>query len=186
MILLLIGPVGIGLIVLDIIAVVKIITKAGYSGAWILVVFAPILVWAITSAVVYNNYDSTPYYGTFDAASFAWAWIADGIAYLVPWVFFLVFAFSDWPINKRLRALSSAGANPPRLPFPQYPPQSTQAGVMTSPAPQSDTVERFSAQAPTGDGHAVATSSVQFCRSCGSAMAQESAFCGACGTPLEH
>ncbi len=55
--------------VLNIVAVVKIITKAGYSGAWFLILFVPII-------------------GT---------------------IMFYVFAFSKWPVIKRLEAIQRAG-----------------------------------------------------------------------------
>jgi hypothetical protein len=55
--------------VLNIVAVVKIITKAGYSGAWFLILFVPIV-------------------GT---------------------IMFYVFAFSKWPVIKRLEAIQRSG-----------------------------------------------------------------------------
>jgi len=55
--------------VLNIVAVVKIITKAGYSGAWFLILFVPII-------------------GT---------------------IMFYVFAFSKWPVIKRLEAIQRSG-----------------------------------------------------------------------------
>jgi hypothetical protein len=55
--------------ILNIVAVVKIITKAGYSGAWFLILFVPII-------------------GT---------------------IMFYVFAFSKWPVIKRLEAIQHAG-----------------------------------------------------------------------------
>ena len=55
--------------VLNIVAVVKIITKAGYSAAWFLILFVPII-------------------GT---------------------IMFYVFAFSKWPVIKRLEAIQHAG-----------------------------------------------------------------------------
>jgi uncharacterized membrane protein YhaH (DUF805 family) len=55
--------------VLNIVAVVKIITKAGYSGAWFLIMLVPIV-------------------GT---------------------IMFYVFAFSKWPVIKRLEAIQRSG-----------------------------------------------------------------------------
>ena len=55
--------------VVGIIATVKIITKAGYSGWWVLIWFVPLL----------------------------------------NLVFFLIFAFSDWPVLQRLRAPRNSG-----------------------------------------------------------------------------
>jgi hypothetical protein len=64
--------VGLMYTVLNIVAVVKIITKAGYSGAWFLIMLVPIV-------------------GT---------------------IMFYVFAFSKWPVLKRLEAIERAGQFP--------------------------------------------------------------------------
>jgi len=60
---------GLAYTVLNIVAVVKIISKAGYSGAWFLILFVPVI-------------------GT---------------------IMFYVFAFSKWPVLKRLEAIERAG-----------------------------------------------------------------------------
>ena len=63
----------VALAVLSIIAAVKVLTKAGYSGWWVLIAFVPIV----------------------------------GI------VMALVFAFSDWPVLREVRALRARGARSP-------------------------------------------------------------------------
>lgn len=98
--------VGLGLSVLNVVATRAIITKAGYSGWWILVVFVPVVTW-IGSVVyldrsVYSPFDSTTSAG-FDARTLVALWIIDGIGFVLPWIFFLVFAFSDWPVQRQLR-----------------------------------------------------------------------------------
>ena len=112
------GLIGLVLTVLYIVALVKIITKAGYSAWWILLMFLPVLTWIITSAIVYFDASSQPtstalttFNTSFNASLFIWAWVADGIAYLVPVVFFFVFAFSEWPVQKEVKRLRIGATN---------------------------------------------------------------------------
>ncbi len=105
----------IGLAVLNLVATVKIITKAGYSGWWILVPLSPIVMYIITFAVfVYDVRTSlTGGVSSFDVRSIEGLWILDFVCGVLVWVFFLVFAFAEWPVQRELRAQR---ARPP-VPF---------------------------------------------------------------------
>jgi hypothetical protein len=84
---------GIGFFGLNVVAVYKIITKAGYSGTWTLLVLAPFVAYLIGLVVLANDVRSR----SFQAHSFAvWFGLA-GFLLFVEYIFFLVFAFSDWP-----------------------------------------------------------------------------------------
>jgi len=73
----------VALIVLMVIAWWKIASKAGYSGAWALILFVPI----------------------------------------ANIIFFLIFAFSKWPILQELEFRRQQGGVPPSAAMPPYPPQ---------------------------------------------------------------
>jgi hypothetical protein len=94
------------LTVLNVVAVFKIITKAGYSGWWILLPLSPPVLWLATSAVLANAANSP--FSTATSASYDWAntvglFVVDGVVFFLSWVFFLVFAFSDWPVRRKFR-----------------------------------------------------------------------------------
>jgi hypothetical protein len=73
------------ILVLVIIAWWKIASKAGYGGAWALIMFVP----------------------------------------FVNFIFFLIFAFSKWPVLQELEQRRMQGGVPPNIPVgaPPYPPQ---------------------------------------------------------------
>jgi predicted RNA-binding Zn-ribbon protein involved in translation (DUF1610 family) len=83
---------GIGFTVVSLIAIGKIITKAGYSGWWVIVPLLPLMGYIITALVAASDV-SSGYSGNNVAG-----WLVfDGILGFLAWVFFLVFAFSAWP-----------------------------------------------------------------------------------------
>ncbi len=78
--------ISVGIVVLTVIAWWKIASKAGYSGAWALILFVP----------------------------------------FVNIIFFLIFAFSKWPVVQELeQRRMMQGGFPPNVPVgvPPYPPQ---------------------------------------------------------------
>jgi hypothetical protein len=91
---------GLALLALYFGALYKIITKAGYHGAWILVVLVPTAVtWialrSITSAI----------------SNAGLVIVVDGLFAIASIVLFFVFAFSEWPVLRevhRLRQTSDA------------------------------------------------------------------------------
>lgn len=96
----------IGLAILNLLATVKIITKAGYSGWWILVPLSPIVMSIITFAVVVYQVRTSLTGGvdSFNTTGIAGLWVVDLLCGLFAWVFFLVFAFVQWPIQRQARA----------------------------------------------------------------------------------
>jgi hypothetical protein len=103
-----------GLAVLNLVATVKIITKAGYSGWWILVPLSPIVMSIITFAVfVYEVRTSlTGDASSFNTTSITGLWVLDVVCGLLSWVFFLIFAFAEWPMQRQARALQARHPGP--------------------------------------------------------------------------
>jgi hypothetical protein len=90
---------GVGFFALNVVAVYKIITKAGYSGNWILLFLAPFVAYLIGLVVLFHDIRS----GSFHAARFAdWFGLA-GLLLFIEYIFFLVFAFSEWPALRQRR-----------------------------------------------------------------------------------
>jgi hypothetical protein len=186
------GVVGLGLVILYLVALIMIITKAGYSGAWILVLFMPVVVWIITSVVVYqDSRGPTYYYSTFNASTYVWAWVVDGIAYLVPVIFFFVFAFSDWPVRRKLRALQLAGAGALGSPDQGQSPATISVPMTVAPL-QSSAVDHEPIAQQHRDlmppvpvaVHPSEAVQTTFCTECGSSNEEGAEFCGGCGSRL--
>lgn len=90
---------GMGFFLLNVLAVYQIILKAGYSGTWILLVLAPFASYLIGLSALIDDIDSR----NFHAGSFAaWFGLAAFLAF-VEYIFFLVFAFSEWPSLRQRR-----------------------------------------------------------------------------------
>ena len=77
--------ISVAIYILVIVAWWKIASKAGYSGAWALIIFVP----------------------------------------FISFIFFLIFAFSKWPVLQELEQRRMQGGFPPNVPVggPPYPPQ---------------------------------------------------------------
>ena len=94
-----------GILALNFIAVAKIITKAGYSPKWIWVPLTPVCLWFFTfilltvdvrTIVLANNATvSLPV----SLGNFLLLEVIDFLSVIVTWVFFLIFAFSTWPVS---------------------------------------------------------------------------------------
>jgi uncharacterized membrane protein len=93
--------------VINYVALFKIITKAGYSGAWIIIPLLPPIGYFITllssgllaSSALNNGLNGNS--SGVDWGGLVGLWVLDGIIGLVVWVFFLIFAFSDWPVRRQ-------------------------------------------------------------------------------------
>lgn len=83
----------IGFVILNLVAIYKIITKAGYSGKWIAVVVAPFIAELIGFGVAAHDVHS----GKFHAGNFALWFALAALLGFVEYILFLVFAFSNWP-----------------------------------------------------------------------------------------
>jgi hypothetical protein len=92
-----------------------IIKKAGYSNAWLLVPIAPfamviasIIVARIEVASIFGN-GFSPFRGV---AIMTDLFYVDALVWFVSWIFFLIFAFSSWPVQ------SGGSTTPLRAPSP--------------------------------------------------------------------
>jgi hypothetical protein len=117
--------IGIGLLVLDFVAVAKIITKAGYSSRWILVPLAPVFLWLVSIVLLAVDVRTVVVGGAImsvpvSLANFKVLEILDFLSVIVTWVFFLIFAFSDWPVSTQRRE--------PMRPFAKQPADFAYAG----------------------------------------------------------
>jgi hypothetical protein len=107
-----------GILALNFFAVAKIITKAGYSPKWIWVPLTPVCLWFFTfilltvdvrTIVVANNATvSLPV----SLGNFILLEVIDFLSVVVTWVFFLIFAFSTWPVSVARRETRSFEADP--------------------------------------------------------------------------
>ncbi len=93
--------IGLGLMILNVVAVFKIITKAGYSGWWMLVVVGPLVILLVGGAIISNAARTNS--ASFNIRAFVVWLVVDGVSIFAQWIFFLVFAFSDWPVRRQLR-----------------------------------------------------------------------------------
>jgi hypothetical protein len=100
----------------------KIITKAGYSGWWILLPIAP-LVSLMVGSVATASAARTGSLSHLLHTLAGW-YVITVLLVFIDWIFFLIFAFSEWPVLGQLRDLSRrppvGGPNPygMRLPTP--------------------------------------------------------------------
>jgi hypothetical protein len=100
------GPMGLvwsilsfGFIVLNVVAVYKVITKAGYSGSWILLFLAPFAAYLIAVVVMVHEIGS----GSVHFARIADWFALAGLLLFIDDIFFIVFAFADWPALRQQR-----------------------------------------------------------------------------------
>jgi hypothetical protein len=204
--------IGIGLLVLDFVAVAKIITKAGYSSRWVLVPLAPVFLWLVSIVLLAVDVRTVVIGGAtvsvpVSLANFQILEILDFLSVFVTWVFFLIFAFSDWPVATQRRGTGRPLANQPTdfayagqaqgrpVPPPGYP------GTVAAGPATTNVVVAAAPTAPTFQNAApqpAAQSQVIFCSWCGKERAVDAQaihHCGSrerpavhcmnCGTPFE-
>ena len=179
--------VAIGLVVLNYWATSRIIAQAGYSPLWILVPVAPFVLTIICIIIWVTDVRSAFYGGGFVFGSFTnvgLAWHLDEISIFVNWIFFLVFAFSRWPV--------SGAHHPPSVVTPR-PPDSFRATPGPASVPPTPGATVASARvvpasgAGPGSGPAVASPSLakrtgaQFCPWCAEPLPGNRALFHDCG-----
>lgn len=154
--------VGLGFMILNVVAVFKIITKAGYSGWWVLIVGVPLVVWLVGGAVISHAARSSS--STFHIRTFVVWLVLDGTSLLAQWIFFLVFAFSQWPVRRQLRW----GLQVPMIPV--------------SPNPATYLSDQLYSAAPgsTISTPALARAGLR-CPYCGEPTNPDTRFCATCG-----
>jgi hypothetical protein len=110
------------ILVLNYWAATRIIRQAGYSSAWIVVPLTPLVITAAFMVIAYNDLNALVHgvpIGFFGANHLIDLWRLDGLSGLVFWLFFLIFAFSKWPVSNGRMAPKDTGQRrlPPSAPL---------------------------------------------------------------------
>jgi hypothetical protein len=191
-----------GLIILNYWATSRIIRQAGYSSAWILLPIAPLALTIICYIIFWNDIHTVLFGGTLGIGGIntvGFVWHLDQIAIFLNWLFYLIFAFSRWPVSGAPRAPSTDGPSAPDvartnpLPSPVRPTPTTAlptARVIPSSAASPGTGPAVVPSAPVAKG-------AQFCAWCGESLPgnrslfhdcgpkdRPETFCKSCGTAL--
>jgi hypothetical protein len=197
-----------GILALNFFAVAKIITKAGYSTKWIWVPLTPVCLWFFTfilltvdvrTIVLANNATvSLPV----SLGNFLLLEVIDFLSVIVTWVFFLIFAFSTWPVSVARR--ETRGFEDPRTTFVPASRPRAGAPALTPDIPGSGAATRMPAHARPVPASAqtlpppsVEESRIIYCSWCGNQRASDAVaihhcgsldrpavYCMNCGTPL--
>jgi hypothetical protein len=135
------GPLGfvlwLGLVVLFISAWVQIVTQAGYSGWWVLVPTSAGVFWLAAIAVgvgtFINSIRSDSGLGSNNAVNSTGLDLAGVLAiiailFVVSWILFYVFAFSNWPALRQPNRGHPSPSGRPQDPLPFAPGPGTAAG----------------------------------------------------------
>jgi hypothetical protein len=206
------------ILAVNFVAVSKIITKAGYSSKWIVVPLAPVVLWVATFILLVVEVRHVVAFGTSVAqpvslSSYRVLEVLDVLSVVATWVFFLIFAFSAWPVGQTRRGAGEF--SPGRPPYvatgsaPQGQPSrgpvvAGAVGVRSAPAvagrPATALVQEPAESAPTviycswcGKERAVDAQAIHHCGSkerpaaycmrCGTPLGDSAASCAQCGTP---
>jgi hypothetical protein len=199
--------VAFALFVLDFYALGRIITKAGFSAWWVCAPLAPfilaVILW-IAELVDLRAFivGDGAHFGNLEPL--AWLWFLSGV---FSWIMYLVFAFSEWPVQ---RQGASSRRDPPRPTTGSFSPAPPPAAGPV--APGAPDAEAHMAEASAPGAVAIApplAPAVAFCTWCGrrrdpDAIAihhcgpkdrpavhctgcggtlEETPFCAACGAP---
>jgi hypothetical protein len=202
-----------GLLFLDYWATLRIITQAGYSYLWILLPLAPLVLTIVCYVILWNDLhgifvsDNFGFGGINNASLF---WHLDEVSIFLNWLFYLVFAFSRWPVTGTPRAPDAAApltpdstrsvprspsSRPaPSAPIPSARVVSSAAGPGAGPASTADPPpsRRPAALACAWCGESLPGSRslfhdcgpkdrpVTFCKNCGTALPPGSTECNSC------
>lgn len=170
--------------ILNFVAIFKIITKAGYSGWWILLPLAPIIgsvVALVALDTEANSPFSTPSISLSNSVKTIVGWVVFlGIATFANWIFFLIFAFSDWPVRRQARGIG-AGMTP------LYPivPSGPHAQTPIRSAPQAQTPLLPKGVLPVAQAGPPSATATEHCPNCSATHRPGSSFCGSCGHRLD-
>jgi hypothetical protein len=89
-------------LVLDYWATMRIITQAGYSSLWVALPLAPLVLTVICYAILWRDLHEIYFGGGFGFGGInneSLFWHLDEFSILLNWIFYLVFAFSRWPVS---------------------------------------------------------------------------------------
>jgi zinc-ribbon domain len=179
--------------VLNLVAIHRIITKAGYSGWWILLPIAPLASMLIGLAATAHAVRTGSVSHLLHTLA-GW-YVTTGLIFLVDWIFFLVFAFSEWPVLGELRDLSRRPPGGSLYPYgvgfpaPTGPPPFTAPWASSPPGqpgggPMTSDPRRVLGPVPPVPAYQSSASPASACPNCGRANEEASRFCGQCGTSL--
>jgi hypothetical protein len=177
----------IALLFLNYWATMRIITQAGYSAVWIVLPIAPLVLTIICYVIFWNDiheifFGSSFGFGGINNVSIFWH--LDEIGIFLNWLFYIVFAFSRWPV--------SGTRHSPDVDVPQ-PPPSLGANLSSAAGPASPSPLPGARVMPASRGGPVAgpanvasapaskPPSAQFCAWCGEALPGNRALFHDCG-----
>jgi hypothetical protein len=183
-----------GILALNFVAVAKIITKAGYSPRWIWVPLTPVCLWfftlillAVDVRTIVLGRDATVSLPV-SLGNFALLQVADVLSVIVTWVFFLIFAFSTWPVTLARREARSFERDPrttfvpvarSRAGAPALTPDIPGSGAATTTPAHSRPVP---VSAQTLPPPSVERSRIIYCSWCGSQRAGDAVAIHHCGS----
>ena len=179
-----------GAVALTYFAMSRIIAQAGYSSIWILLPIAPVVLTIICYVILWHDLNAIIIggpIGFFGVDSVGLFWHLDQIAFVLNWIFFLVFAFSRWP-GSVIRHVTDVDAPS----APQYSRPVTRGPGSGLPAPPDPVIpQRVATASAAGPGAtpAVVPSTpgvkkpgAQFCAWCGEALPGNRALFHDCGS----
>jgi hypothetical protein len=182
--------IAIGIAVLSYWATVRIITQAGYSQWWIILPLAPFVLTIISFIVLWHDLNAIIFGGSvgfFGVESVGFIWHLDQLSFVLNWIFFLVFAFSRWPVSGTRpstegNALRSSSPATSDMSSPTSGP-----AVPRGPLPVTRAIPSSRVAPVTGPaGSAITPSpprpSAQYCAWCGESLPGNRALFHDCGT----
>jgi hypothetical protein len=99
--------VTIAFVALDYLALTRIISKAGFSRAWIIIPLLPVVLTIACTVITYHDLQNSLYgssagffgfsTGVFGFSRVGFLWDLDLISLFLNWLFFMIFAFIEWP-----------------------------------------------------------------------------------------
>jgi hypothetical protein len=176
-----------GLLFLNYWATMRIITQAGYSARWIALPLAPLVFTIICYIIFWNDVRGIFFGGGFGLGfgninNIKWFWRLDELSIFLNWLFYIIFAFSRWPVSGTWRSHEPEG---PRVPSPLRANLGSAAGPVAPPA--SAPVARAMPVSPGGPSVGAARTpaatrpSAQCCAWCGESLPGNRALFHDCG-----
>lgn len=191
-----------GMLFLNYWATMRIIAQAGYSPLWILLPLAPLVLTTICYLIFWADVHEVFFGGGFGVgfgidSHVTFIWHVDELSIVLSWLFFIIFAFSRWPVSGERHTRDAGGLPPPLRTDPGRP------TTAPPPLPDSSGVARYASTTalPSAPRPAVTPSApasrtrAQYCAWCGESLPgnralfhdcgptdRPAAFCKLCGT----
>jgi len=175
----------VGLLFLNYWATMRIITQAGYSASWIALPLAPLVLTIICYIVLWNDLHEIYFGSSFGfggIGNISIYWHLDEIAIFLNWLFFIVFAFSNWPVSGTRRSPDADGPRPPRVTRAKNGPASSPEEAPASlPYVRPTLATAAGPAAGSTSAPAAKRPSAQFCAWCGESLPGNRALFHDCG-----